>query len=126
MPKASLRLLLLMACSAANAAEPYTPQLAACLHKAGGVTPDIIDCIGAETKVHDARLNESYKALMATLSEPRKKELLEVQRAWLKYRELNCKFYFDPNGGTIARVEANDCFLKLTAERAVELKSLIP
>jgi uncharacterized protein YecT (DUF1311 family) len=126
MPKATVRLLLLMACSATNAAEPYTPQLAACMQRAGGVTPDIIDCISAETKVHDARLNESYKALMAALSEPRKKELLEVQRAWLKYRELNCKFYFDPNGGTIARVEANDCFLKLTAERAVELKSLIP
>ena len=84
----------------------------------------MIECLSAETKVQDARLNANYKALLASLSETRRMELQEAQRAWLKFRELNCRFYFDPEGGTIARVAANQCFLKATAERATELKGL--
>ena len=94
------------------------------MDKSGGVTIEMIDCMNAELKIQDSKLNANYKALLASLSEPRKKDFIEVQRAWLKYRELNCKFYYDPERGSRARIEANDCFLRLTAERATELKSL--
>jgi uncharacterized protein YecT (DUF1311 family) len=43
---------------------------------------------------------------------------------WLQYREANCKFYDDPEGGSMQRILANDCFLRMTAERAEELNSL--
>ena len=107
-----------------KAATLYSPQFKTCMDKSGGVTIEMIDCMNAELKIQDSKLNANYKALLASLSEPRKKDFIEAQRAWLRYRELNCKFYLDPEGGSLARIEANDCFLRLTAERATELKSL--
>ena len=97
-------------------------QFSACMDESGGVTVTMIDCIVAETKRQDSRLNKAYGDLMAQLPPARKKELQEAQRAWIKYRDANCSFYFDPEGGTMARVSSNDCVLSATAARAKELE----
>lgn len=97
-------------------------QFSACMDKSGGVTVDMLDCIGTETKRQDARLNKAYKEVMPQLSPARKKELQDAQRAWIKYRDANCNFYADPDGGTIATVNSNDCFMSATASRAKELE----
>lgn len=99
-----------------------TKQFSACMDKSDGVTVDMINCIGAETKRQDARLNKAYKEVMAQLSPPRKKLLQDVQRSWIKYRDANCNFYADPDGGTKATVSANDCLMSATAVRAKELE----
>ena len=88
----------------------------ACMDKAGGVTSDMLNCIGAEMKVQDAQLNENYKTLVTKISKTRKNELQEAQRAWIKFRELNCNFYGDD--GSIAQVAINSCFLDATMDRA--------
>lgn len=108
----------------AAAAELMTKQYGSCLEKAGGVTAAMHECISAETKVHDVKLNANYKALSAKLPPERRAALLEAQRAWLKYRDANCRFYADPEGGTMAGVEASDCFLRMTADRAKEIAEL--
>lgn len=100
-----------------------TKQFSVCMDKAEGVTQNMVECIDAETKRQDARLNKAYKALVADLNPERKKQLLEAQRAWLKFRDTNCAFYFDPEGGTIARVQAVDCMMTMTASRAKELEN---
>lgn len=102
--------------------KPY----AACMDKSGGVTMDMIECITAEYQRQDARLNNTYKAVMAELPPPRKKQLQNAQRAWIAYRDANCAFYDDPDGGTLARVNANACMMTATAERARELESFKP
>jgi uncharacterized protein YecT (DUF1311 family) len=106
------------------AADLYTPRLKVCIDQSAGITIKMMECISAEVKIQDEMLNTNYKSLVATLAPARKQELIEPQRAWLQFRELNCKFYYDPEGGTKARIEVNDCFLRLTAERARELMSL--
>ena len=113
-------------CTAAAAAgtDPTSPDFAACMDTASGVTPAMLDCIAAETERQDARLNRAYRALSAGLSGERKKGLVEAQRAWLRFRDLNCAFYDDPDGGTEARVSANDCVMTMTANRAAELEQL--
>ena len=98
-------------------------QYTACMDKAGGTTFGMIECINMETQRQDAQLNKAHKALMAGLPAPRRAQLLEAQRAWIKYRNANCAFYDDPDGGTLARVNANSCMLKATADRARELES---
>lgn len=98
-------------------------QHAACMDKSGGTTMGMVECITAETQRQDARLNRAYKAVMAELSPERKKQLLEAQRAWIKFRDANCSFYNDPDGGTLARVNANDCMLTSTAARVHELEN---
>jgi len=98
----------------------YGPTYTACMDKASSTT-SMVECIGAEHEAQDAKLNAAYKTLMGTLSADRRKQLRTAQRAWIAYRDANCEFYFDPEGGSIARLQANDCMLSMTARRAVEL-----
>ena len=101
-----------------------TKQFVACMDKSGGVTMDMIECIGAETQRQDARLNKAYKVLTGSVTPERKKQLQEAQRTWIKFRDANCGFYYDPDGGSLARVSANNCMMTMTANRAKELENL--
>lgn len=99
-------------------------QFTTCMDRSGGVTLNMIECISAEAQRQDDQLNRAYQALRADLPPERKKQLLEAQRAWIKFRDTNCDFYYDPDGGTLARVMANDCVMQMTANRARELEGL--
>jgi uncharacterized protein YecT (DUF1311 family) len=99
-----------------------TKQFSACMDKSGGVTVDMLNCIGEETKNQDIRLNKAYKEVTTQISPARKKQLQDVQRTWIKFRDANCNFYADPDGGTMATVNSNDCFMSATASRAKELE----
>ena len=116
--------LLLSTPAPAAAGSDMTQEYLTCMDKSKGVTAEMVDCMSAETARQDARLTENYKKLMAKLSAKRKKTLLEAQRAWIKFRDLNCRFYYDPDGGTAALLAGNDCFLQATADRAKELRNL--
>ena len=126
-PHALLLAALSIACVpvAASAVElGSSKQFSTCMDKSGGVTSGMIECITTEHKLQDARLNKAYKALSADLQPVRKTQLLEAQRAWIKFRDTNCSFYADPDGGSMARVNANDCVMRATTERARELEAL--
>ena len=58
-----------------------TRQFSSCMDKSNGVTADMLDCIDAETKRQDRRLNKAYKDVMDQLSPERKKQLQHAQRA---------------------------------------------
>ena len=109
---------------AAAAERETTQEYSACLAQSNGVTPEILNCILAETIRQDARLNENYKRLISNLTTERKNALIEAQRAWIRYRDANCGFYADPEGGSAARMAANECILNATADRAKELQLL--
>jgi uncharacterized protein YecT (DUF1311 family) len=97
-------------------------QFSLCMGESGGVTVDMLGCIGKETAYQDVRLNKVYKEVMSQLTEERKKQLKKAQRAWIQFRDANCDFYADPDGGTMARVNSNDCVMSATASRAKELE----
>jgi uncharacterized protein YecT (DUF1311 family) len=110
----------------AAADENTTKEFSVCMEQSQGVTPKMFDCLGDELNRQDSRLNDNYKKLMSKLSPNRKKMLLGAQRAWIKFRKTNCDFYFDPDGGSAARISASDCSVTTTAARAKELKDLLP
>ena len=114
--------------AAPAAAQPSAPLLSAsfdaCMDQSGGVTVEMHACISVEHARQDQQLNRNYKALMAELTPARKKQLQTAQRLWLQYRDANCQFYADPDGGTLAGVAAADCVLQMTANRARELTDL--
>ena len=116
--------LLLSTSPLAAADSEMTQEYLTCMDKSNGNTAGMTDCISAETARQDARLNENYKRLMQKLSAKRKNALQAAQRAWVKFRDANCSFYFDPDGGTAALLDGRDCFLQATADRAKELKNL--
>lgn len=101
-----------------------TKQFSNCMDKSNGVTSNMIDCMEAESKRQSGRMNRAYKELTDQVSAQRKKQLQLAQDAWVAYRDENCEFYYDPDGGTIAAVNANDCFMSATAARAKELETL--
>jgi hypothetical protein len=92
------------------------------MEKAGGVTSSMHECIGAEIIIQDKRLNENYSDYLKNLTPERKKKLIDLQRLWIKYRDLKCEFFYDPDGGTFAGILGHSCMLEMTAERADELK----
>jgi len=102
-----------------------TPEYSTCVRNSEGVTSKILDCISAELDRQDSHLNEAYKKLISKLPKDRKGSLVEAQRAWIKFREANCGFYHDPNGGSAAHMAGNECFLKATVDRAKELQKLL-
>lgn len=97
-------------------------QFLSCMDKSDGVTANMLDCLGQETKRQDVRLGKVYKEVMSQLEPARKQQLLEAQRAWIKFRDANCKFYNDPDGGTLAMVSGSNCFMLAIATRAKELE----
>lgn len=121
-------LAILVACLPCAAGAQETPvlskQFSGCMERSGGITAGMIACIEAETQRHDVRLNNAYKAVMDELTPERKTLLQEVQRTWLKFRDTNCGFYADPDGGTLARVSASKCVMSTTAIRARELEDM--
>ncbi len=99
-----------------------SPTFEKCMERAAAVDPLMIECYGAEISLQDRRLNEAYRRLLAKLEPDRRKVLVEVQRQWLRYTEGNCNFYYDPNGGTAARMAANECSIRSRSARAAELE----
>ncbi|QKF73852.1 LprI family protein (DUF1311 domain) [Aliarcobacter faecis] len=79
-------------------------------------------CTYEETKLEDKRLNQAYKKAMQTIKKDKRDELKEVQRAWIKYRDLNCNFNSYITGGTMDQLFVAECFLSMTKERANELE----
>lgn len=116
---------LALVCSVPMAmAEDNSPSYAQCMDKASS-TVAMSSCIGAETKLQDARLNRVYKQLLAKLETAPQKSLRDVQRQWIAYRDGNCKFHVQASGGTMAQLEGAMCMLDMTRERAAELERVL-
>ena len=86
-----------------------------------GSTYEIVECLRAKTAQWDNRMTTAYQRML-NAGEPKQREQLRVaQRLWIQYRDANCPYY-GLGEGTIARVEAGDCMLRMTQSRAIELE----
>ena len=109
----------------AAAEEPrYSSQYEDCVKRAGGVTFPTIECIAREHRRWDAELNLQYRFIRGKLEGARRNGFDAAQIAWVNYRDANCGFYNDPQGGTNARLDANSCMLEMTARRVMELRDI--
>jgi len=107
----------------------YSAEFTRCMRGSRGVTPAMLECTGRERDRWDARLNATYQRIMGSkdYSENARTELREAQRAWIAYRQAACRAAGDltAEGGTMSRVVAADCVLRMTAQRAGELEDLL-
>ena len=127
MKRLNIKRLLLVATlltSASAYSNEYSKSYEACMQQAVS-TLDIVTCISNEYERQDQRLNDNYQQLRGHLSDERRDQLLSVQWIWITYKEANCGFYADPEGGTMARINANSCLLSETTRRADELENLM-
>jgi uncharacterized protein YecT (DUF1311 family) len=86
-----------------------------------GSTPEIVDCLKAQTAQWDKRLNAAYQQALKDADGKQREQLRAAQRLWVQYRDANC-LYYALGEGTIARIEAGYCMLDLTKTRATELE----
>ena len=86
-----------------------------------GSTYEMVECLRAKTVQWDKRMTIAYQRML-NAGEPKQREQLRVaQRLWIQYRDANC-LYYGLGEGTIARIEAGDCMLRMTQGRAIELE----
>lgn len=99
--------------------EAYSDSYNQCMDKAGGVTVSMRNCLADEIIVQDKRLNDNYRKFISTMSSDVKKNFIDAQRQWVKFRDLDCNaFASQEAGGTLSAVIADSCYLKMTAQRA--------
>lgn len=118
---------LLLALAASTPAAELTPRFETCVSRSNGVTMFVLECIGAETVYQDHRLNVAYDKLLLRMNSYVRKEKLRLgQRAWIKYRDESCQLYYtNIEDGSMARIEASNCIMVKTAERAEELEKIM-
>lgn len=71
------------------------------------------DTRDAELAGYDAKLNETYRAIMAELGEDGQDKLRQAQRAWIRMRDFDCEWAF---------IDARDCLIDRTINRESELR----
>lgn len=103
-----------------------TPMLAKCLGTLeGGSAAGRRECLGAENKRQDARMNAAYKKALERLSPPRQTLLRDSQRSWLRFVGNQCELEAGPpTGGTDWTDELAICDLHWRAYRSKFLESL--
>ena len=108
--------ILLLACTVpamANCKDPITQT-------------EMNQCAAADLKRADAQLNASYKKLMTQLDANQKAEVKSIQLAWIKFKDLNCKFESSSaEGGSMQPLLRDTCLTQLTEARTKDLKSWI-
>jgi uncharacterized protein YecT (DUF1311 family) len=116
------RTVIVLVCLAGLMASPLSAETAAeetCTDRKA--TADVVECLATQTAVWDRRLSTAYQKLLDTLPARRRDRLSTAQRLWVQFRDANCA-YFAARSGSIARVEAGQCLLRLTTARAMELE----
>ena len=102
----------------------YTPGYDQCLERPEGQsTAGMIGCIGQELEIQDKALNAAYAKAMSDLNDRQKARLRTAQRAWVAFRDANCASLQDGDWGTLSRITANACVLRMTVERTIVLEA---
>ncbi|RAM66200.1 hypothetical protein RB25_00985 [Herbaspirillum rubrisubalbicans] len=82
-------------------------------------------CASETLTQNDADLNATYMAYRDKLNKAQQNQLREVQLAWLKYRDLSCRFQSSASArGSAGELARQTCLADKTRQRADELKAL--
>lgn len=117
-----IALVLVLLPTLAQAAQ-FSQEYEQCIEQADADTDSLIACDEQESARQDARLNQVYQQLMEALPEHRRPLLRESQRAWLLFKEADCKFRLNLDEGEAARLNASGCALSAINDRIDVLES---
>jgi uncharacterized protein YecT (DUF1311 family) len=86
-------------------------------------TAEEAGCFAKASDTADKELNRLYEQVRTVLKSDERSDLIEAQRAWLKYRDLTCtaeyKLYGGGTGGPVTRMA---CLAAITRERIATLR----
>ncbi|WLH69393.1 lysozyme inhibitor LprI family protein [Pseudomonas sp. FP2309] len=85
-------------------------------------TKDILQCATILYEKTDKNLNKQYSKMLASRVFFNKKSLIDIERAWIKYRDAHCREVYESTfPGEEAEIEKMGCLISLTSSRLVEL-----
>lgn len=105
---------------------PLAPAIAAqdCKNPQTQIAMNI--CSQEEYEREGIRLNKNYKELVAKLDTSRRTQLKEVQLAWIKFRDLQCKYDASLyEGGSMQPLIQANCLLYITKQRNKDIKAML-
>ncbi|MGE6295661.1 lysozyme inhibitor LprI family protein [Aeromonas media] len=109
-------LLLLLATTAVQAEQDCTAPV---------TQTDMNICAFQDYQRADARLNAAYKKQVAALDKAQLDRLRTAQRAWITFRDAQCRYEAGVyEGGSMAPLVHSSCLTKLTEQRTKDLISL--
>lgn len=86
---------------------------------------DMDECASQALNKADAELNQTYVDYRKRLDKTQQNQIRDVQLAWIKYRDLSCKYANSRSaGGSVHNMALQSCLTEKTLERTKELKAL--
>jgi len=83
-------------------------------------------CAAKEYQSEDAKLNKYYKELIRKVGASEKQKLKATQRAWIKFRDLQCELEASNyEGGSIQPLIRSSCLAQVTKQRNEDLRRMI-
>ncbi|HEX4301483.1 MAG TPA: lysozyme inhibitor LprI family protein [Rhizomicrobium sp.] len=123
---AGLSLVLLLTAAPALAAGADSGVYQHCLDTSSGGDFDMKVCGQTEMARQDKILNGLYGRLRGRLSPTLKDDLTKAQRAWLAFRDAQCRYNYDHDGpGTLAGLSYQSCWIDLTDQRLKDLREML-
>ncbi len=90
-----------------------------------GTQSDMDQCGTQALNKADAELNQTYIDYRNRLNKSRQNQIRDVQLAWIKYRDLSCKYASaGATGGSAHGMALQSCLTQKTQERTKELQVL--
>lgn len=90
-------------------------------------TPDYVAagaCVAREAAAWDVVLNDEWKALMGLLTQAEKDMIRDAQRAWIAYRDADCRVAAQLAHPSRSGLWGSQCLLDRTAERVIALRNI--
>jgi uncharacterized protein YecT (DUF1311 family) len=85
----------------------------------------LTECADRQYREADAALNAAYRPLLAALDEPHRERLTAAQRAWITFRDAECRLAASVAlGGSMERQLELACRKDMTQGRVKELASI--
>lgn len=86
---------------------------------------ELTQCASADLERETHKINNIYKVFRAKLNPQKQQQLKEVQLAWIKFRDLACKFNASGVGGGSAQsMVLSNCLTEETKLRSKAIESL--
>lgn len=100
-------------------------QHSQCMAASGGVTVDMLDCIGSALEAAEMAVSDLQETLVQSVNSEMGVALGTAQEDWVSYRFSTCQAEaFAAGTGSFSSVALLDCTLRITTERLQWLEHL--
>jgi len=86
---------------------------------------ELTQCASADLDRETSKINKTYNALRAKLNSQQQQQLKDVQLAWIKFKDVACKFNASGvEGGSAYSMVLSNCLAEETRRRSKALEYL--